>query len=73
MEGLGLPFSVTCQKAYLFQKSVEDFWNVHFSSVMIEYQAVDADVDGFPGFSSNMFALLIYYFEVGDVGIWLVI
>ena len=31
---------------------------------MIQCQVVDPDVDGFSG---NLFAVLIYYFEVGDV------
>ena len=34
---------------------------------------MDPDEDGSPGFSANMFAVLIYYFEVGDVGMGLVV
>ena len=34
---------------------------------------VDSDVDGFPGFSCNLFGVLIYYFEVGDVGMGVVV
>ena len=30
-------------------------------------------MDGFPGFSGDLFAFLIYNFEVGDVGIVMVV
>ena len=30
-------------------------------------RVVDSNMDGF---SSNLFAVLVYYFEVGDVGLW---
>ena len=36
---------------------------------MIECQVVDPDMNDFSG---NSFAVLIYYFEVGDVGTWVV-
>ena len=52
----------------LFGLTADDFQNVHFSSVTTECQVVDLDVDGFPGFSGNLFAVLVYYFEVGDIG-----
>ena len=35
---------------------------------MTECKVVDPDVDGFPVFSVNLFTVLIYYFEVEDVG-----
>ena len=54
-------------------KANEDFWNVQFSCVMIECWAVDSDMDGVTGFSSYLFAVLIPYFEVGDVGTGLVV
>ena len=47
---------------------VEDFWDVHFSCVMVESRAVDSNMDGFCGFSGKLFAILVYYVEVEDVG-----
>ena len=35
---------------------------------MIECKIVDPDVDGFPDLSGDLFAVLIYYFEMGDAG-----
>ena len=35
---------------------------------MIECCIVGCDVDSIPGFSGKLFAVSIYYFEVGDVG-----
>ena len=40
---------------------------------MTECQADDPEVDAFPDFSGNLFPVLIYYFEVGDVGIVVVV
>ena len=38
---------------------------------MIELR--DIDMDGFSSLSGNLFAILVYYLEVGDVGSWLVV
>ena len=46
---------------------VEDFWNVHFSCVTVEGSVVESDMNGFPSFSGDLFAILVYYVEVGDV------
>ena len=35
---------------------------------MVECKVVDPDVEDFPCFSGYLFAVLIYYFEKGDVG-----
>ena len=44
---------------------VEDFWDVHFSSVMVEGMIVNSNMNGF---SDILFVVLVYYPEVGDVG-----
>ena len=49
---------------------VEDYWDVHFSCVTVEGRVVDFNMDGFSSFSSNLFAVLVYYHEVGDIGSW---
>ena len=46
--------------------TVEDFWNLHASHVGIECWVVDPHVDGFLDTSGNSFAVLIYFFDVGD-------
>ena len=51
------------------KKLDEDLWDVHFSCVMVEGRVVDSNMNGF---SSNLFAILVYYLEVGDVG-WVVV
>ena len=49
-------------------KDVEDFWDVHFF-LCYNFEVVDLYVDGFFG---NLLTLLIYYFEMGNVGMeWL--
>ena len=50
------------------KKVVEDFWDVHFPSIMVEGSFADSDMDGFFSFSGNLFAVLVYYLEVGNVG-----
>ena len=53
-------------------KVVEDFWDVNFSCVMVEGGVVDSNMNGFSSFSGNLFAILVYYLEVADVGLgWL--
>ena len=49
---------------------VEDFLNVQFSCDTIEHWVIDPDVDSFSG---KLFAVLIYYFEMGYVGMGLVV
>ena len=46
---------------------------VHFSCVIVEVMALDTKMDGFSSFSGNMFAVLVYYLEVGDVGAGVVV
>ena len=50
------------------QKVVEDFWDVYFSCVTVEGRVVDPSMNGFSSFSGNLFAVLVYHLEVGDVG-----
>ena len=49
-------------------KTVEDFWDIHFSCVTVDCQVGGPVVDVFPGFSGAIFAVLIYYFAVGNIG-----
>ena len=46
---------------------VEDFLDVHFFCVTVEGRVVDSNMNGFSNFSGNLFAVLVYYLEVGDV------
>ena len=51
------------------QKVVKDFCDVHFSCVAVEGRVIDSNMDGFSG---NLFAVFVYFLEVGDVGLgWL--
>ena len=43
---------------------MEDFWDVYFSCVVVESMFVYSKMDGFSGY---LFALLVYYLEVGDI------
>ena len=56
-----------------FKKAVEDFWDVHFSCVKVEGRGVNSNVDCFSSFSGNVFAVLVYYLEVEDVGSGMVV
>ena len=47
------------------KKVVKDFWDLHSSSVTVEGRIVDSYMDGISG---NLFAVLVYYLEVGYVG-----
>ena len=44
-----------------------------FFYVVVEGRFVDFNIDGFSCFSGNMFAVLIYYLEVEDVGLRMVV
>ena len=66
-EGLGLSFGLTCQRACLLLEICWNFWYVHFSCATVECQIVDPGLDSFPGWYCNLFTVLIYYFEVGDL------
>ena len=54
MGGHGLPFGLTHHKACLLLEGCSGW-------------VVGSDMDGFPCFSDNLFAILIYYFKVGDI------
>ena len=49
---------------------VEDFRDVHFSCVTVDSRVADSDTNGF---SNNLFAILVYYLLVGDVGLEMVV
>ena len=52
---------------------VKDFLDVHFSCVMVEDRVIDSDMDSFSTFSGNLFAVLVYYLEVRDVSLGVVV
>ena len=52
---------------------VEYFWDVHFSHVVVEGRIVNSNMDGFSSFYGNLFAVLFYYFEMGDVGFGMIV
>ena len=54
-------------------KVVKDFQDVHFSHVLVEGRIVNSDMDGFSSFPGDLFAVLIYYFEMEDAGSWMII
>ena len=54
-------------------KVVEDFWDVHFSCVMVEGTCIDSNMDSFSSFSGTLFAVLVYYLKVGNVGFGVVV
>ena len=47
------------------KKVVEHFWNVHISHVAGEGGIANSDINAFTG---NVFAILVHYFEVADIG-----
>ena len=53
------------------KKVVEDFWDVHFSCATVEVRVVDCNMNGISSFPGNLFA--VYYLEVGDVGLQVVV
>ena len=72
--GLSLPLGQTHWKICLLQKkAVEYFWGVHFYSAMVEGRSVDSNVNCFSSFSGNLFTVLVYYLEVGDVSLRMVV
>ena len=40
---------------------------VHFCCVAVEGMVVDSNMNGFSSFSGNLFTILVYYLEVGDI------
>ena len=52
------------------KKAVEDFLDIHFSCMIVEGRVVDSNMDGFSG---NVFAILVYYLEVGDAGMGVIV
>ena len=55
------------------KKLLEDFWDVHFSCVMVQGRVADSNMNGFSSFFGNLFSVLVYYLEVRDVGSGLVV
>ena len=51
----------------MFQEGSLRFLGCTFSCVMFEGRVVDSNMDGFSSFSGNLFAVLIYYLQMGDV------
>ena len=52
---------------------VEDFWDIHFSHVIIEGMVVNSNTNDFSSFPGTLFTVLIYYHEVEDVASGLVV
>ena len=46
---------------------------MHFSLVVVEGRIVNSDMDSFSSFPGNLFDVLIYYFEMGDVGFGMIV
>ena len=44
---------------------VEDIWYIHLSCATVEGRVINSNMDGF---SCTLFAILVYYLEVGDIG-----
>ena len=59
-------------RSICFKKVVEDLGDVHFSFVTIEGKVVNSNMNDFSSFSGNLFSILFYYLEVGDVGLGMV-
>ena len=55
------------------KKVVKDFQDVHFSCVDVEGRIANSNINGFSSFPGNLFTILVYYFEVGDVGIGMIV
>ena len=49
------------------KKVVEDFWDVNFPCVTVEGRVFDSNMNSFSSFSGNLFAILVYCLEVGDI------
>ena len=54
-------------RSICFKKVVNDLWDVHFSHVAVGCRIVNFNMNSFPSFPRNLFAILDYYFEVVDV------
>ena len=46
------------------KETVENFWNIHFSCVIVDGRFVDSNMDGFSSFPCTLFAVFVYYFVV---------
>ena len=44
-----------------------------FSHVIVEGRVVNSNMNGFSSFPGNLFAVLVYYFEVRDVGFGMIV
>ena len=52
---------------------VKDFLDVYVSCVTADGRVVDSNMNGFYSFSGNLFSILVYYFEVENNGLGVVV
>ena len=69
MGGLSLPLTLIC----VLLEGCSRFLEYTFFFVLNQFYVVNPCVDSFSCFSGNLFAVLISYFEVGDVGIGVIV
>ena len=55
-------------KSVCSKNVVEDFWYVDFFCAMVEGMVLDSNMNDFSSSSGKLFAILIFYLEVGNVG-----
>ena len=65
---LSIPLGWTHWCSICSKKIVEDFWDVHFSHAVVEGSIVNSKMNGLSSFHGILFVILVYHFEVGDVG-----
>ena len=73
MLGLSLPLSYAHWEICLLQEGGLRFLGCTFSCVTVEGRVVDSNMNGFSNFPGNLFAILVYYPEVGHVGLQIVV
>ena len=50
-------------RSVCFKKGVEDFWNVHFSCVMVKGRVVGSNIDSCSIFSGSVPVVLVFYID----------
>ena len=56
------------ERSVCSKKVIKDFLDVSFSCVIVDGRVVYSNMNGSSSFYGNLFAILVYYLEVGDVG-----
>ena len=73
MGSLILPLGWTHWKIHLLKEGCYRFQDVHFSHVTVEGRIVNSNMNAFSSFPGNLFDILVYYFEVCDVGFEMIV